>query len=152
MECIKEGLKAVFECNSDLECFRINLECREAVAGRCSVRKEFLKISQNSQESTCVGVSFLIELLAYFIKKRGSNTSVFPWILWNFQRRLFIEHLRWQFLNVMKKFSKTVLKCTKTSKLFWETILEYTKTLLEFHQTFLECSSRKVLKYYLYCL
>ena len=31
---------------------------KEAVARRCSVRKVFLKTSQNSQENTCVGVSF----------------------------------------------------------------------------------------------
>ena len=32
----------------------------EAVAQRCSVKKVFLKIFQNSQESTCARVSFLI--------------------------------------------------------------------------------------------
>ena len=32
-----------------------------AVARRCSVKKMFLKISQNLQENTCVGVSFLIK-------------------------------------------------------------------------------------------
>ena len=34
----------------------------EAVVQRCSVKKAFLKISQNSQENTCVRVSFLILL------------------------------------------------------------------------------------------
>ena len=32
----------------------------EAVAQRCSVKKVFLEISQNSQENTCARVSFLI--------------------------------------------------------------------------------------------
>ena len=44
----------------------------EAVVWRCSVEKVFLEISQNSQESTCVRVSFLIKLQALacnFIKK-----------------------------------------------------------------------------------
>ena len=36
----------------------------EAVSQRCSVKMVFLKISQNSQENTCVGVSFLIKLHA----------------------------------------------------------------------------------------
>ena len=36
----------------------------EAVARRCSVKKVFLDISQNSQENTCVKVSFLIKLQA----------------------------------------------------------------------------------------
>ena len=31
---------------------------------RCSVKKMFLEISQNSQEDTCVRVSFLIKLQA----------------------------------------------------------------------------------------
>ena len=40
----------------------------EAVARSYSVKKVFLKISQNSQENTCARVSFLIKLQA-FIKK-----------------------------------------------------------------------------------
>ena len=42
----------------------------EAVVQRCSVKKVFLKISQNSQENTCARVSFLK-------------------ILWNFLEHLF---------------------------------------------------------------
>ena len=34
----------------------------EAVAQRCSVKKVFLEISQNSQENTCARASFLIKL------------------------------------------------------------------------------------------
>ena len=34
----------------------------EAVARRCSVKKVFLEISQNSEENTCARVSFLIKL------------------------------------------------------------------------------------------
>ena len=46
----------------------------EAVVRRCSVKKVFLEISQNSQENTCARVSFLVKLQAsslqfYFIKK-----------------------------------------------------------------------------------
>ena len=45
----------------------------EAVVQRCSVKKVFLEISQNSQESTCARVAFLIKLqasgLCNFIKK-----------------------------------------------------------------------------------
>ena len=37
----------------------------EAVAQRCSVKKVFLKISQNSQENTCTRDSFLIKLQLY---------------------------------------------------------------------------------------
>ena len=44
----------------------------EAVAQRCSVKKVFLEISQNSQENTCGRVSFFIKLqtsAGTFIKK-----------------------------------------------------------------------------------
>ena len=34
----------------------------EAVVQRCSVKKVFLKISQNLQENTCTRVPFLIKL------------------------------------------------------------------------------------------
>ena len=40
-------------------CFKI-----EAVVQRCSVKTVFLKIWENSQENTCVRVSFLIKLEA----------------------------------------------------------------------------------------
>ena len=47
----------------------------EAVAGeRCSVKKVFLEISQNSQEKVCARISFLIKLQAEacnFIKKEA---------------------------------------------------------------------------------
>ena len=37
-------------------------ESTKTLAGRCSVKKVFLEISQNSQEGTCARVSFLIKL------------------------------------------------------------------------------------------
>ena len=46
----KLGLKIIF------------LYTAETVAGRCSVKKVFLEISQNSQENTCGRVSFSIKL------------------------------------------------------------------------------------------
>ena len=54
----------------------------EAVVRRCSVKKVFLEISQNSQENTCARVSFLIKLQALGLRpatllKRDSGTDVF---------------------------------------------------------------------------
>ena len=52
----------------------------EAVTRRCSVKKVFLEISQNSQKNACVRVSFLIKLQASacnFIKKEAL-AQVFP--------------------------------------------------------------------------
>ena len=51
----------------------------EAVAQRCSVKKVFLEISQNSQENTCARVSFFNKvagLACNFIKKRDSGTGL----------------------------------------------------------------------------
>ena len=42
----------------------IFLKRTEAVARRCTVKKVFLQIPQNSKENTCVRVSFLIKLEA----------------------------------------------------------------------------------------
>ena len=60
---------------------------REAVVQRCSVKKMFLEISQNSQENNLARISFLIKLQApdlQLLKKSDSGTSVFMWILQNF--------------------------------------------------------------------
>ena len=34
----------------------------EAIVGKCSIKKVFLKISKNSQDNTCVKFSFLTKL------------------------------------------------------------------------------------------
>ena len=52
----------------------------EAVVRRCSVKKVYLEISQNSQEKTCARFSFLIKLQAWRLQlywKRDSGTGVF---------------------------------------------------------------------------
>ena len=56
----------------------------EAALRWSSVKKMFLKFSQNSQENTYTRVSFLIKLQAWGLqlyKKLVSNTGVFLWIL-----------------------------------------------------------------------
>ena len=58
----------------------------EAVAQRCSIKKVFLKILQNSQENTRGRVPFQINLQTrrlHLYQKRNSGTGVFPWILRN---------------------------------------------------------------------
>ena len=72
----------------------------EAVTRRCSVKKVFLKISQNSQENTCARV--------FFEKKRLWHWC-FPVNFVKFLRTPFlIEHLRWLLLTVL---IKSVLEC-----------------------------------------
>ena len=62
---------------------------REAVAKRCSVKKVFLKISQNSQENTCARVSFLIKLQA--------------WGLQLFEKETLAQVLSCEFCEISKK-------------------------------------------------
>ena len=46
-----------------IQIFRVTVAALSgAVTQRCSVKKVFLEISQNSQENTCARVSFLIKL------------------------------------------------------------------------------------------
>ena len=59
----------------------------EAATGRVLWKKMFLKILQNSQENSCVGVSLLIKLLDSDLQlylKRDSEADAFLWILRNF--------------------------------------------------------------------
>ena len=58
----------------NIEMSKILLQLSEAVVPRCSVKKVFLEITQNSQENTCDRVSFLIKLQPSawnFIKKQS---------------------------------------------------------------------------------
>ena len=68
---------------------RILYETSEPVTQKCSVKKVFFEISQNSQENTCARVSFLINLQA---SAADSGTDVFLWILRNFKEHLFLRN------------------------------------------------------------
>ena len=60
-------------------------------------RKDVLKISQNSQESTCARSSFLIKLLIIDLRLR----DMFSWEFCKFLTMLFyIEHFRWLLLFI----------------------------------------------------
>ena len=52
----------------------LQLVMAEAVVRTCSVKKVFLKISQYSQEKTCVGVSFKND----FLRMAASAMKYFP--------------------------------------------------------------------------
>ena len=76
-------------------------ERTEAVVWRCSIKKVFLEILENSQESNCARVPFLIKLQAW-------PATLFKKRLWyrcfpvNFAKSLrtplIKEHLRWLLL------------------------------------------------------
>ena len=52
------------ELTDSFDLFLYDRLISEAVAWRCSAKKVFLEILQNSQENTCSRVSFLIKLQA----------------------------------------------------------------------------------------
>ena len=70
---------------------RSALYSSETVAKRCSVKKVFLKISQNSQENTCVGVSFqeYSRPSGLQLYKKGTPTHVFFCEFCRFFKNLF---------------------------------------------------------------
>ena len=75
----------------------------EAVVQRCSVKKVFLEISQNSHESTCARVSFLAKLQACrsatLFKNLMTLVKVFSCAFCGISKTaLFLEHLWWLFL------------------------------------------------------
>ena len=89
---------------------------------RCSVRKMFLKISQNSQENICVSmtlvsVSFLIKLLALtsnFIKKEAL-AQVFSCEFCQISKNTFLKEHFWATASVrVSTHSNTVLSQEKT--------------------------------------
>ena len=49
----------------------------EAVVRRCSIEKEFLEISQNSQENTCARVSFITKLQVEACKQLSGGKYFF---------------------------------------------------------------------------
>ena len=49
----------------------------EAIIQRCSLKKVFLEISQNSQESICQSLFLIKRKETFFNKKRDSGTGVF---------------------------------------------------------------------------
>ena len=62
---------------------------------RCSMKKVFLEISQNSQENTYARVPFFNKVAG------GTGTCVFMWILWNFEKTHFSQNTSGQLLLSM---------------------------------------------------
>ena len=79
----------------------------EAVVQRCSVKKVFLEISQNSQESTWARVSFLKKITSLrpaTLSKKRLWHRCFPVNFVKFLRiPFYIEHLLWLLLSCISK-------------------------------------------------
>ena len=109
----------------------------EAVVQRCSVKKVFLEISQNSQEKTCARVSFLVKLQALacsFAKKRLWRRCSLVNFVKFLRTPFYIEQLRWEAYSEPCQTSKMdlfaeILLRKAPSKIFdrvLNTSLEYT--------------------------
>ena len=61
---LTEKYKNIKAIEDDFHHKVIEAKCTEAVTQRCSIKKIFLEISQNSQENTGARVTFLIKLQA----------------------------------------------------------------------------------------
>ena len=92
----------------------------EAVVQRCSVKKMFLEVSQNSQENTCARVSFLIKLqteACNFIKKE-TLTQVFSYEFCEISKNIFFRRtplvaayvIRYQKTKQAKNGKKTIFE------------------------------------------
>ena len=87
---------------SKLPIYILIFQLSESVVQRCSVKKVFLEISQNSQENTCARVSFLIKLQvrpATLLKKRLWHRRFLVNFVKFLRRPSFIEHLWWLLLT-----------------------------------------------------
>ena len=113
----------------------------EEVVQRCSAKKVFLEISQNSQQSTCARVSFLIKLQAWHM--------CFPVNFVKFLRKpFFIEHLWWLLLLIEKegknKFSAVPILSLQR--------LLYNRIKIDICTCLLDCSAKKVFDFsYISC-
>ena len=76
-----------------MPCF-VDLELTEAVVQRCSARKVFLEISQNSQESTCCRPPVNFAKFYNFIKKETLAQAFFCEFSEISKNTFFTEYLR----------------------------------------------------------
>ena len=96
----------------------------EAVARRCSVKKVFLKMLQNSQENTCARVCFLNKVASFRPAQNFIKTSLAQMISCEFyeifKNNFFRENLRWLILkftddNILDTL--TIIHCVFLSKI-----------------------------------
>ena len=122
----------------------------ETVARRCSVKEVLLEFSQNSQENTCVGVSFLIKLQVSDLQliKKETLAQVFSS---EFCEHLFLQNTSggcflkttspriynlnnlsdsWYYENIRYKDFKDNYQClTRCYRGIWETNILFFKEL-----------------------
>ena len=109
---------------------------REAVVQRCSVKKVFLEISQNSQENTCTRASFFTKRPeAWNFIKKETLAQVFSYEFYEISKNTFSYRTHLVAASVFKKSGFTYVSflvnkefqvsicTTSTSYFFWPTML-----------------------------
>ena len=91
----------------------------EAVVRKCSVKRVFLNILQNSEESNCAGVSFFTKLQTISCRKEVA-AHVFSYKICEIFKNIFLkEHLRMTVLD-MKFFKQFFTHIPETFGTFRE--------------------------------
>ena len=70
---------------------------------RCSIKKVFLEISQNSQENACARVCFLIKLQVCNFIKRETLAQVFACEFYEFSKNTFFTEHLWMAASCRRK-------------------------------------------------
>ena len=90
--------------------------------GRCFIKKGFLEILQNSQESTCATALFLIKLqaLALQLYLKETVAQVFSYEFCEISKNTFFTEYLWETASDSVSFSKQLF-----SELLWMVIASY---------------------------
>ena len=108
-------------------CYSKKLAILTGVFSLCKIWKTsevFLRFLQNSQESACTKVTFLIKLQA-----EDSGTGVFLWILQNFYEHLFHRNTlltrkeRRQHQKILSNYGKNSWNCRPWKELTGQSLL-----------------------------
>ena len=116
--CTKKLISPTLKQNTKVMMRLLVTQYQKAVSRRCSIKKVFLKVSQNSQENTCVRVSFLIKLqaLACNFIKRECLAHMFSCTFCEiFKNTFFTEHL-WTTTSEYQEFQTTLQFCMLIEK------------------------------------
>ena len=90
----------------------------ETVAQRCSVRKVFLEISQNSQLKQTISLQIFKRLWAYNFIKKETLTQVFSCEFFEISMNTFLTEQLWWLLLLIKKFWKIPIKISLVKSFF----------------------------------
>ena len=85
---------------------------------RCSLRKVFLEISQNSQENTCVRVFFLIKLQASVCKFVKKEAQVLSYEFCEISKNTFFTEYLWATASTFCMHVSFALQTSEYNKKF----------------------------------